>query len=296
MKNKILILSAILLFSLTNLIGVYAEEKIKVMASILPLAEFAEHIGRDKVEVNIMVLPGASPHTYEPTPSQLQQLSEAELYIKADSGIEFEITWMDKLRALNKSMLICKSTAGLDLLEMNGHHHQHRDTLDQKHHQGKDPHVWLAPLKAITMVKNIQQALLELDPADEAFYVKNAGQYISELKKLHQEIKEKLASKTNRTFMVFHPSWGYFAKDYNLTQLVIETEGKEPTARKLVELTKKARQAKIKTIFVSPQFNPKSAEVIAKEIKGQVVSADPLAKNYIKNLSELTDILYQSLE
>jgi zinc transport system substrate-binding protein len=146
------------------------------------------------------------------------------------------------------------------------------------------------------MVGSVRDALIAKDPQREKMYRKNAEAYIKELSKLDAEIKEKLARKQNRIFMVFHPSWGYFARDYDLKEISIEIEGKEPTIAGLKKVIDKAKETGVKEIFASPQFSQRSAEVVAKEINGRVVSVDPLSKNYVENLKYIADILKEEID
>jgi zinc transport system substrate-binding protein len=253
-----------------------SREKIGVVVSIPPLAEFVEKIGGERVSVLVMVPPGANPHTYEPTSTQLKEVSKAKLYVKAGSGVEFELVWLDKILEFNKDILVVDCSQDVELV-------------------GGDPHIWLSPRNAKIMVANIYEGLVQVDPQGEAYYAKNKEEYVRKLTKLDREIAESLSEFQNRKFMVYHPAWGYFARDYNLTQIPIEKEGKEPTARDLSELVKQAKADNIKIIFASPEFNPKTAKVIADEIGCKVVFISPLAKDYMANLRKVTAELVQAL-
>jgi zinc transport system substrate-binding protein len=146
------------------------------------------------------------------------------------------------------------------------------------------------------MVGNIYDALIQIDPDNQMFYDKNRKQYIKELDNLANAIVRLLREKKGRNFMVFHPAWGYFARAYDLKQIPIEKQGKEPTAQGILRLIEQAEQNNVKVVFASPQFNTKSAKVIAKEIQGQVILIDPLEKEYIANLKKITSILVQVME
>ena len=252
------------------------EEKIQTVVTIPPLADFVQNVGEDKVEVTVMVPPGASPHTYEPTPSQLKEVSQAKIYVKVGSGVEFELTWMDKLIGVNKEMMVVNSSEGIEVME-------------------NDPHIWLSPLNAKTMVENICNGLIKIDSENEEYYVKNKNQYLQELTELDKYIRERLDGIENKRFLVYHPSWGYFAKEYGLEQIPIEQAGKEPTAKELENVVEIADKHNIKVVFVSPQFTTKSAEVIAKEIGGETMLIDPLAQSYIPNMRIVIEKLTQSM-
>jgi len=259
-----------------------------VIVTVLPQAEFAEAIGGDKVELTVMVPPGADPHTYELTPGQMKKVARAELYAKVGSGVEFELAWLDKIIAQNKGMRIIDCSQGISLIEQVGED-EHEDE------GGMDPHIWMSPRNAKIMIENICEGLTEIDPANTAYYESNRDAYLRELTDLDESISEGLSGVTNRVFMVYHPAFGYFAEAYDLTMLPIEEEGKEPTAAGLAHLIDQAREHGIKVIFAEPQFNPQSARVIADEIGGKVILIDPLARDYISNTQSLADELIEAM-
>jgi len=277
--------------------------KIAVAVTILPQAEFIENIGGDKVDVTVMVPPGASPHTYEPTPSQMTALSKARLYAKVGSGVEFELTWMDKLIAQNKDMLVINCSQGVQLQEMTAEHEhenegEERENGEQDHENNgaTDPHIWMSPKNAQIMVQNIADGLIQIDEDNRAYYEENRDAYLQKLTQLDQDIRDSLSGVKNRVFMVYHPAFGYFASEYDLTMLTVETEGKEPTPAGLQHLIEQANEYDIKVVFASPQFNPQSAKVIADAIDGRVVLINPLARDYTENLRILLGEMVQSME
>jgi zinc transport system substrate-binding protein len=266
-----------------------ATGKLGVAVTILPQAEFVENIGGDKVDVTVMVPPGASPHTYEPTPSQMAALSRAGLYAKVGSGVEFELTWMDKLIAQNKNMLVVDCSRGVELQPMTAG--------DEDEPAGSpDPHIWMSPRNAEIMVKNIADGLIQIDPVNRAYYEQNRDAYLQKLEQLDQDIRDALAPVKNRIFMVYHPAFGYFAREYDLTTLTVEDQGKEPTPAGLQHLIEQAKEYNIRVVFAEPQFNPQSAKVIAQAIDGKVIMIDPLAKDYIENLRNVTGEMAQAME
>ena len=271
------------LFVLTG----YAEarEKIGVAVTIAPLAEFVEQIGGDRVMVTLMVPPGASPHTYEPKPGQLKGLGRSRLYVKVGTGVEFELAWLDKILAVNRALAVCDSGRGIRLIGAPKGHHD--DEASHHHHSESDPHIWTSLSNAMVMAGNIRDGLISVDPAFEAQYRKNADAYILKLRSLRNRIADELKNARVRKFMVFHAAFGYFAGDFNLTQIAVEVAGKEPSARDMARLIKKAKAENIKVIFAEPQFNTKSADVIASAIGGQVVLIDPLAGHYLSNMEKM---------
>ncbi|MBD3183119.1 zinc ABC transporter substrate-binding protein [Candidatus Poribacteria bacterium] len=294
-KKRLILISLFII--LTIVYGCSKEErdsnKLGIVVSIVPLQEFTEKIGGDKVTVNVMVPPGASPHSYEPTPNQLVNVSKAKMYVKVGTPVEFELVWLDKIISTNVNMVVVDASKNVKLHRMNDKHdhekeHDQEKNSDDHKNKGYDPHIWLSPKNAIIMVENIHKALISLDPKNKEYYTSNKEAYIKELNKLDSEIKKALSSKKVKTFMVFHPAWGYFARSYNLEQMPIEEGGKNPTARGIQNLINQAKEYNAKVIFASPQFSTKSAEVIAKEIKGHMVLIDPLKKDYINNLRKVS--------
>ncbi|MBC7119812.1 MAG: zinc ABC transporter substrate-binding protein [Methanobacteriaceae archaeon] len=248
------------------------EEKIIVAASIMPQKEFIEAVGGDKVKVIVMVPPGADPHTYEPQPSQLKELSKAKIYFQIGSGIEFEKTWMERLKELNPNMKIINCSEGIKLMK-------------------EDPHVWTSPRNAIIIVENICKALEEEDPNNKEYYNENMEKYVSRLEKLDREFNQTLTEKQNKKILVYHPAWAYLCRDYKLEQIAIEKEGKEPSPQTLAKIIQEAKKDNIKIIIVSPQSNKQSAQAIADEIDAKMVTIDPLAEKYIENMEKMLQIL-----
>jgi zinc transport system substrate-binding protein len=268
-------------------------DKIGVVVSIAPQSEFVEAVGGEKVTVSVMVPPGADPHTYEPTPSQIVELSKAKMYAEVGSGLEFELAWMEKISQQNKNMLVVDCAKGIQLME--GDEDSHYESQGE-HHRGTDPHIWLSPKDAKIMVENIAAGLMAVDPENESYYAQGRDLYVAKLAALDEDIKNGLAGVTNRRFIVFHPAWGYFAADYDLEEIPIEIGSKEPSAKDIAAVIQKAKEFDIKIIFAEPEFNPRSAEAIAQEIDGEVVFIDPLARDYISNMRLVLNDLIRAME
>jgi len=299
MKNIILSMMIIFLlfFGCTNQEQTEEQQdKMNVIVTIMPQAEFVESVGGDKVDVVVLVPPGASPHTYEPTPSQLTQVSEANLYFKMGSGIEFENAWMDDIEGVNPSLKIVDCSKNIELIEMNGEEHEEEHEEHEHSHGGLDPHIWNSPKNVKIIVENTYQALAADDPENTAYYRSNADNYKAQLDTLDSSIEDSLENKKNRMFIVFHPAWGYFAHDYDLEQVAIEEAGKEPTAQNIQHIIDEANEHDIRVIFASPQFSTDSANTIAGEINGSVVLINPLDKNYLENMQNIVDAFDTSLE
>jgi zinc transport system substrate-binding protein len=263
-----------------------ADSKLTVFASILPQRYFIERIAADRVQVHVMVEPGASPATYEPKPRQMAQLSEAAAYFAV--GVPFERVWLSKIAVANPALRVVHTDHGIEKLPMTPHHH---DTDFERHpaHMQEggipDPHIWTSPALVMLQARNILAALVEIDPAHRSHYVQNYGAFIRELVALDTRLLQVFyrTGRRNR-FMVFHPAWGYFADAYGLKQIPIEIEGKVPKPAQIAATVEYAREHGVRVIFVQPQFSTESAQLIAREIDGRVVPADPLSPDWAENL------------
>jgi zinc transport system substrate-binding protein len=260
---------------------VYAGDKLPVFVSITPQKYFVQQIGKELVDVQIMVPPGASPATYEPKPRQMADLSKAKIYFAV--GVPYEKAWLLKIAAANPKMNVVHTDHGIKKLAMTSHHHD-GEKDDHHDHGGLDPHIWLSPQLVKVQAHTILAALIEIDPTHQSVYQTNFKEFTARIDQLDADLKKIFVGKKGLQFMVFHPSWGYFAKAYGLTQVPIEIEGKEPKPAQLGELIRHARKDGIKVVFVQPQFSTKSARLVAHEIGGQVVPADPLAEEWMANL------------
>jgi zinc transport system substrate-binding protein len=261
--------------------NVYLFCSVHAIVSILPQQTFVQAIGGDKVDVSLMVSMGSSPHTYEPKPSQMMAISKADLYFAMD--VEFEHVWLPKFESLNPSMKVISLTQGIQKVSMSHAHHGQKD--GDKEEMGKDPHIWTAPSNVAIIAQNIYQALALEDAPNKAYYKKNLDLFLASIHQTDTRIKKILSSlKENRTFMVFHPSWGYFAKAYDLTQIAVEVEGKSPKPKELVMLIKEAKEEKITAIFTQAEFSDTSAKILAHELHIPVIKVSPLAPNWSENL------------
>ncbi|MCX6004828.1 MAG: zinc ABC transporter substrate-binding protein [Chloroflexi bacterium] len=280
----------VLLFNLLTVACTQAPQqasdgKIGVIVSILPQEEFAKSVGGDRVEVTVMVPPGANPHTYEVTPAQMVQLSRAKIYAKVGSPLEFELTWLDKLIAQNKDILVVDCSKGIELMEST-----------DPDEPGIDSHIWTSVCNVKIMVGNICDGLSKIDPLNRQYYEQNRDDYLMKLDSLDSNIKSTLDGAADRTFIVYHPAWGYFARDYGLKQLGIEREGKEPKAAYMARLINEAKTSNIKIIFVSPEFDIRSAETIAHEIGGSVVAISDLYPDYLENMRNVARAIREAFK
>jgi len=274
---------------------VTANNVLVVAASIAPLADFVENVGGDKVEVTVMEPSSYDPHTYEPTPSQMVKISEADIYVKVGSGVEFELAWMDDITAQNADMYVIDCSTGISLIA-GGHEHEEDGEEEEHEHSSLDPHIWNSPVKAQQMVENICQGLIAVDPDNEDYYLANKDSYIDALEELDTYARETLNGFSNRYFLIYHPAFGYFAAEYDLTQISVEHEGKEPTPQVIQDCIDKSEAYDLNYDFVAPQLATSYAATIAQEIGGQVLYLDPLPSSYISNMRSVIASIALELE
>jgi len=280
-----------------------AGELIPVFVSIPPQKYFVEKIGGNLAQVSVMVPPGANPHIYEPRPSQMAALSKSRIYFAI--GVTFETVWLPKFAKLNPQMRVVHTDKGIDKMAMALHQHEEekeaKNNAKKKHahkddaYRTLDPHVWVSPPEVKIIARNILEALLEIDPANQSSYKSNHDAFITEIEKVDQDLKKIFKDKKGLKFMVYHPAWGYLARAYGLEQVPVEVEGKEPKPEQLKALIEESRKQGIRVIFVQPQFSTKSAQTLAKAIGGEVVLADNLREDWEKNLRVQAEKFKQAL-
>lgn len=260
-----------------------ADPSIRVFASVQPIQLFAQRVGGPEVRVDLMVPPGRSPATYEPSPQQIAALAQADLYLRV--GVPFETAWMRRIRAANPEMPILDLREGLELRPMDAHPHHHDSA------EALDAHVWTSPPLVRHMAERIAEQLSALDPAHAADYRARQQAFDQDLQALDAELRARLQGLEGSAFLVYHPAWGYFADTYGLRQIAVEFEGKEPSARRLAALIEQARALNIQVVVVQPQFDQRAAQRLAQAIDGRVAPVDPLAADYFASLRQLADLI-----
>ncbi len=281
-----------------------------VCVTIAPQAFFVKKIGGDLVDPTILVPAGADPHSYEPKPGQMKAVAKAKAYFAL--GISFEDAWLSRLKSANPGLFVVSTQEGVDKIPMAAHsHEQHEETGEEHkvetengqqeaHHDHEamlDPHIWLDPNLVKIQAENIEKGLAQADPAHAAVYAANLKSFLEELTALDADIKALFAKAPakDKSFIVFHPSWGYFAKAYGLTQVPIEVEGAEPSPRELAEIIEHAKENNVKVIFAQPEFSDKSAQTVAAETGARVARLDPLAENWDENLRAAATAIEEAL-
>jgi zinc transport system substrate-binding protein len=251
-------------------------EKPTVLVSIAPYKFFVEKIGKDTVNTLLFVPPGASPHTYEPTAKKVMEFANADLWFQM--GEPFERQAERGLIANKPNLKIVDLREGIPLI---------CSGPGVCSHNSGDPHVWLSPKLAKIQSQIIAKHLIDLVPNQKEMIQNNLKNLLSELDQLDKEIQSTMQGVKKKTFLVSHPAYAYFAKDYGLTQLNIEQEGREPSPKKVYEIVQEAKAKGIRTVFAQTQHSIKGAERIAAELGGKVVLLDPLSENYIENLRQI---------
>lgn len=263
-----------------------------VFVSILPQKYFVKHLAENFVEIEVMVEPDENPATYEVTPRQMAQLAEAKQFYRV--GVPFEQAWLPKISKANPNLEIFDTREGINLRYMTN-----PISSPKKHshsNEAKDPHIWLSPLLVHIQAENISKGLISLLPNHEKEIKNNLAAFKQKMQVLHNEISEILEEVQNRKFLVFHPSWGYFAEEFELEQIPIEIEGKTPNSKELAAVIELAKQHNIKNIFVQKQFSTKVAKAIAEELNANIIQIDPLAENYYANLVEVAQKMKEVLD
>jgi len=288
MKLKILAFIVLTIFFAGCTQKKQVAEKPIISVSILPQKYFTEKIVGNHFHINVLVPPGASPASYEPTPKQMVDLSNSLVYFKI-GYIGFELNWINSMGADFPEVKFIDTSEGIEFSESEETHGDH------KHHR-IEPHIWMSPKNAKVISANILKSILEMDPKNADLYNSNYNIFINEIDSVNQIIENKLKNIGSKDFIIYHPALTYFAKDYGLNQYALEIDGKEPSAKQMQELINLAYEQNIKIIFVQKQFNQGEAKTLEKEINGKVVSIDPLDYNWDTQILRITDILGEALK
>jgi len=257
-----------------------------MFAGIPPTAYLVERIGGRHVDVRVLVRPGQTPHTFEPTPGQMSALGRARLFFRV--GIPFEDRLVEKIRGAGGRLTIVDTAEGIQKRMLGPHCCDHADQGHHHHHNAQpDPHVWLSPQLLKIQAANVAEALQRADPARAAEYRRNLTGLLEELDAVDAKIAAALKPYRGQSFYVFHPAFGYFGDAYGLKQVAVEAEGKPPTPRRLRALIERAKADGVKIIFLQPQFDQQNARVVAAAIGGAVVPIDPLVADVPANLEDM---------
>ena len=239
-----------------------AQDKPVVLVSVIPQEYFVKRIAGDAITTQVMVTSGDDHGGYEPTVKQMKAASQAVAYITVGHPhFVFEEKWLSRIREVNPTLAIAPGFAGMQLI-------------------ADDPHPWVSPKAALVLIDNIERTLSTAFPRNSELFHRNSQAVRQEVADFDAELTARMATIKQRSFLVFHPTWGYFAADYNLSQLAIEHEGKEANVGSLQETIAEARKRGITRVVVQPQFSRQSAEAVASELGATVIEVDPFAPDW----------------
>lgn len=240
-----------------------------ITVSIEPLRFFTEEIAGDKFNVNTMVPEGMSPETYEPTAQQMIKLAQSDMFIKV-GGIGFEVAWMKRMEANAPHTLIIDSSEGIEALKtLNG---------------TDDPHTWMSAANAMIIAKNICEALISVDQQDSTYFRQRLEKLNEKIQNTDLEVRKYITKDISKTFLIYHPILTYYARDYQLTQIPIEEEGREPGSAQITNVIKKAKDNHVKVLFVQKQFNVRNTRVVAESVGAKTIEINPLNYNWCKEM------------
>jgi zinc transport system substrate-binding protein len=257
-----------------------------ITVSIPPFKYFIKEIGGEDFDVNIMVPAGANPHIYEPVPEQIANLRKSVAYI-SDGYLGFEMTWLDRFYETNRGMKKLSLGQNIDIIKPIVH-------SDTEHVEGADPHYWVSPKCALIMAMAVKKLLIELSPQNSGKYELNYSNLVKSINVIDEKAIELFSGYQNRSFMIFHPTLGYLARDYGLKEIAVENEGKEPNPSSLIELINLGKSENIRVIFVQREYDTKNARAIAAETGAVLETIDPLSEDWAASVQQIIDALYKS--
>lgn len=291
MKRYLFIIAATLLLACDK--APKSTDSNTLYVSILPLKYIAGEIVGQDFNIRVLVPAGASPETFEPTPKQFVDLNKARMIFNVGL-IDFEKSLLAKIEDRSK---VIDLSQGIDLIEGSCSHvgnskeeTHHPETLQHTHAHGVDPHVWTSPGALQRMAANAYEAIHAAWP-DSVKYTDNYRRLTEKLQQLDRRTREKINRSNLRYFIIYHPALTYYARDYGIRQVAIESDGKKPSAKRLAELIRMARKDGIHHIFYQNQFPASVVETIARDINARTVAIDPLREDVIENIDSITDLI-----
>lgn len=281
---------------------------LRVAAVVAPHAELLRRLGGERVDVQTVVAAGESPASFDPTPRRLTALATVRLLFR--TGVPLENVLIPSLARSFPDLEVIDLRADVaDLLPAHDHDHGLTSTAAPAvdtaapedgpaaaQEQGEsDPHIWLSPRALAHQVGTMAAALARLDPPGAAVFAARRDSIQSELAALDRELTALLAPVRGERFLVFHPAFGYFARDYGLIQIAIEEGGLAPSPRHLARVLAQARAGGIRAVFVSPQFSNDAAARVAQDLDVELVELDPLAPDVVANLRRIARAVLDAL-
>jgi zinc transport system substrate-binding protein len=292
-----------LLIVLLSCFNVFAQEstkKLEVVTTLFPTYDFAQKVGKDTINVSLLLPPGLESHTFEPKPQDVVRINKADIFIYTGKYME---PWVEDLLkgVSNKNLLVVDASTGIELIS-EGHHDEDEGDHDD-HHGGKDPHIWLDLANAQIMVDTIAKALVEKDPANSAFYLNNAKEYKSKLADLDRRFQETLSTAKHKKIIYGgHFAFGYFAKRYGLehdSPYDGFSPNAQPSPKAIAGLINQLKQSGIKYIYYEELLDPKVARTISQETGAKLEllhGAHNVSKDELRRGVTFLDIMEDNLK
>lgn len=264
-------------------------KKVTIIVSIVPQESFVNYIAGNLVDVVVLIPPGANPSNYQPTPMQMVKLSEAELYFTIDVPTE-EANILPNIVNQNKDIKIIDLAATVDDFYPPRYFQEHDNP------SSRDPHIWMSPKRVRIIMETITYELKQLMPENKEALQANLNKFLIELDDIDTQMSETLSQLDQKSFIIMHPSMGYFADDYGLDMIAIEENGNETTAKRLQTVIDYANENEIKVVFYQAEFDSQQAQTLAKEINGNTQELEPLAGDYFDNLRKINHTFINVLD
>ncbi|MGB9685529.1 MAG: metal ABC transporter solute-binding protein, Zn/Mn family [Rectinema subterraneum] len=285
-----------ILFALGLVGASFAQAKkpaLKIAVSIPPMQEWVERIAGDRASITLVLPPGSSPHAFEPSPRQLAELGQADIWFTI--SVEFEYSLRPKVSAMFPKLSIVDVTKNVKFRTFRPGEQETGEPASAGQLNpaltNRDKHTWLGYEQAKAEITFIRDTLIAKDPEGTEVYKKNYDAYLKEIDEVYNSLRTKLAPLAGSKVFVYHPAFGYFLDMFNITQEAVELGGKEPTQKELTTLVELAKKEKAKAIFVQAQFSQSAAQAVANTVGAAVVPIDPLAADWLANLGRMGQAL-----
>ena len=262
-------------------------DKISVAVSIAPYGDIVRQIGGQNVDVSVLVPLGRTPHDYEPSPRLMASISRADVYFSCGTGLDVEIQYLDKILAQNKNLLHFDLSQNIEYVFV---------SEDHTEEYTPDPHVWTSLKNAVIIAQNVYLYLCQMDSANSHYYAKNYNEFCEKIDQLQEQIFELFSQTSKDTFLIYHGSFIYFANEFGLKQIAIKKEGKEVTPAHLASVIDQVRENNLKTVYVEREFSLSIAQVVSKDINGNLSYLDAISDNYLKAMWQNALALYEGLK
>ena len=258
---------------------------VKVVTTFLPITLFTEAVAGDCANVTALIPANLGPHDFQATPSDLTDLSGANVLVKNGLGME---EFLDDLisSADNKDLMVIDSSSGVATIESaEDDHHGHDHEHDHGHSHGEvNPHIWLDPVRAAQQVENIRDGLVKADPSCAEGYKKNAELYTAKLNELNTEFTAKLEPYKGKTFVAFHDFAPYFANRYSLkAEYLVDLPEMNPSPADLQRVAAQVKASGLKALLSEPQEGKRSFNALAKDLGVNIVEFNPLETGSVES-------------